>query len=210
MKVQYISGRLEHLLLLSAAFLSAFICLISPIKAAESPAVNFSNPSNASSHFEFADNRVLLPVFVNGQGPFEFILDTGAGDGSSITLNLFNRLHLEKESQSEVTGAGADTETVLNTRATSIKFGSIELGPLPLMAFSMKAMTDAIGFRQLDGILGDALLDRFVVTLDFDRQVITLADPKDYVPPLGSVVIHGWLRFLGQISWRYKWICRRC
>lgn len=174
---------------LSAAFLSAFICLISPIKAAESPAVNFSNFSNTSSHFEFADNRVLLPVFVNGQGPFEFILDTGAGDGSSITLDLFNRLHLEKESQSEVTGAGADTETVLNTRATSIKFGSIELGPLPLMAFPMKAMTDAIGFRQLDGILGDALLDRFVVTLDFDRQVITLADPNDYVPPLGSVVI---------------------
>jgi hypothetical protein len=57
------------------------------------------------------------------------------------------------------------------------------------MAFSMKAMTDAIGFRQLDGILGDALFDRFVITLDFDRQVITLAYPQDYEPPPGSVVI---------------------
>ena len=58
-----------------------------------------------------------------------------------------------------------------------------------MMAFSMKAMTDAIGFRQLDGILGDALFDRFVVTLDFDRQIITLGDPRDYEPPPGSVVI---------------------
>jgi hypothetical protein len=176
--------------LLTAACLSALIFSIAPIKAAEPRVADSSTSSNASAtHFEFVDNRVLLPVFVNGEGPFEFILDTGAGDGSSITLDLFNRLHLEKEGKSEVTGAGANTESVLDTHAASLKFGSYELGPIPLMAFSMKAMTDAIGFRELDGILGDALFDRFVVTLDFDQQVITLRNPRDYEPPPGSVVI---------------------
>src|SRR5689334_14500094 len=117
---QLISRHLEHLL--SVPFLSALIFLIAPIKAAESPVADFSTSSSVSStHFEFVDNRVLLPLFVNGEGPFEFVLDTGAGDGSSITLDLFNRLHLEKEGHSEVTGAGADTETVLNTHATSMK-----------------------------------------------------------------------------------------
>jgi len=32
----------------------------------------------------------------------------------------------------------------------------------------------------------------------------------DVMMPLMSGIEDGWLRFLGQISWRCKWICRRC
>ena len=44
--------------------------------------------------FELLDNRVFLPLSVNGRGPYVFILDTGAGDGSSMSLTLFKLLSL--------------------------------------------------------------------------------------------------------------------
>jgi Aspartyl protease/PDZ domain len=142
-----------------------------------------------TSSFELVDNRVFLQMFLNGKGPFAFILDTGAGDGSSISLDLYRHLKLPRDGEEDITGADAATERVVKTHVASLRFASNELGPLPLMAFSMQAMTRAIGFKQLDGILGDSLFDRWVVTLDFDRRLITLTDPRQYQPPDGATIV---------------------
>jgi membrane-associated protease RseP (regulator of RpoE activity) len=142
-----------------------------------------------TNSFALVDNRVFLKVFLNGKGPFAFILDTGAGDGSSISLGLYRHLKLPRDGEEDVTGADAATQRVAKTHVASVRFASIELGPLPLMAFSMQAMTQAIGFKGLDGILGDSLFDRYVVTLDFDRQQVTLTDPRQYQPPDGATIV---------------------
>ena len=139
--------------------------------------------------FKLLDNRVFLPVSINGHGPYAFILDTGAGDGSSVSLALYKLLGLPHESDDKIAGAGAASESVIKTHAGSIRVGPEELGPQPLMAFSLETMRRAIGFTKLDGILGDALFNRFVVTINFDRRKITLADPQRFRPPYGSTIV---------------------
>ncbi|MBA3833003.1 MAG: aspartyl protease family protein [Chthoniobacterales bacterium] len=139
--------------------------------------------------FSLVDNRVFLRVRVNGQGPLEFVLDTGAGDGSSVSMTTFRRLGLPNEGSDYVTGAGAAKAQVVKSHANSLRVGTTELGPVPLMAIPLQDMINAIGFEKFDGILGDALFNRFVVTIDFNRNRINLDDPEAYRPPAGAIIV---------------------
>jgi hypothetical protein len=53
-----------------------------------------------------AQPLILVPTSVNGRGPFDFILDTGAGT-SLVSLDLARQLGVATEQVKEGTSAGA-------------------------------------------------------------------------------------------------------
>src|ERR1700728_662100 len=63
--------------------------------------------------------HVVVPAMVNGKGPFEFILDTGA-DESAVYFWFAKSLHLPVGGRRELsgaTGSSAETSTRLSTLA---------------------------------------------------------------------------------------------
>src|SRR5947209_10284588 len=76
--------------------------------------VGFRAPDELSSRgqvqlpFELIDNRVFVPVQLNGKGPFYFILDTGAG-GFTIFDHVARALQLKTEDSGEGGGVGENT-----------------------------------------------------------------------------------------------------
>lgn len=51
-----------------------------------------------------ATGHVTVPAFVNGKGPFQFVLDTGA-DESAVFSWFAKSLHLAKSESRELSGA---------------------------------------------------------------------------------------------------------
>ena len=61
-----------------------------------------------------AQPLILVPTSVNGRGPFDFILDTGAGT-SLVSLDLARQQGIPTEQMKEGTGAGGKVRLALGT-----------------------------------------------------------------------------------------------
>jgi predicted aspartyl protease len=130
----------------------------------------------------FAEPIRLLPsghwattVRVNGEGPFEFIVDTAASV-SAVFPALRERLAL----------AGGGTRTVAGASGTQ-GFGTFRLERIDVDGRSARGVT-AIGLdgipedRISAGILGADLLSRFVAEFDLPGGQLRLHDPGTALP----------------------------
>ena len=122
-----------------------------------------------------AQPLILLPVSVNGQGPFEFILDTGAGT-SLLSPELAQKIGAKiigaKEGQSaggkvSVSLAKVDSLAVGETRRDDVDVGIVDLSHIG----------KTIGAK-IDGDLGYNFFDRFQITIDYSNCEIRFDDPK--------------------------------
>lgn len=106
---------------------------------------------------------VLVPVKVNGRGPYHFILDTGAST-SSVDRRLARRLGLPR------TGETADVRGVTGSAVVPVvRVRAWTLGGKSLRGRTM-TVTD-VGDARVSGLLGSDELRRFgAVTLDYRRE----------------------------------------
>jgi predicted aspartyl protease len=128
--------------------------------------------------------RVLVPVMVNGQGPFRFIVDTGA-NRSTISPHLVRMLGLTPEVGSTVvvngiTGA-ARTDYVM---VDSLQAGELVIDGTALPVVWAPVMAGA------DGILGAAGLSEKSLLIDFERNRVEIAHRVDSFLRTQSVRIH--------------------
>jgi predicted aspartyl protease len=136
------------------------------------------------------DSRMSVSVQVNGNGPFRFLVDSGA-DRSVVGVALAKRLNLpagENVRLNDVAGA-TDIGTVL--------IDDLNVGGSSIFAISAPALPEQ--FLGAQGIVGvDALTDRRIM-MDFQDNSITLEDarlPEKEQP--GEIVVVGHRRH-GQL-----------
>lgn len=135
-------------------------------------------PSDAAAGeipFELAGRggaAVVLPVWVNGEGPFQFALDTGA-TFTCVDRDLARRLELADAPNA--TGLGADAQgnsRIRLLRADSVRVGGAVVEELTLCELDLRH-AGRIGI-EIDGLLGLNFLKPFHVSLDFERGVLRL------------------------------------
>jgi predicted aspartyl protease len=136
------------------------------------------------------DTRMAVSVEVNGNGPFRFLVDSGA-DRSVIGVALAKRLNLpasEIVHLNDVAGA-SDVGTFL--------VDTLKIGDAATFAVSAPALPEQ--FLGAQGIVGvDALADRRIM-LDFQNNKITLEDARQPEPEVpGEIVVIGHRRH-GQL-----------
>jgi predicted aspartyl protease len=111
--------------------------------------------------------RIWAPTYIDGRGPFRFVLDSGASQ-SAITAQLATYLghHLDESKPMMLRGVtGA-------AKVPTIRVDSLTVGDLTLDGPTLPIVPDALGGA--DGILGTAgLLDKRIV-IDFRHDKITI------------------------------------
>jgi predicted aspartyl protease len=114
--------------------------------------------------------RVLAPVFVNGVGPFAFVMDTGASS-SVISPRVVKRLGLVPDARRSkllrgITGA----EVVPTVRVDSLTAGEIEVrgGQLPVVEPRV--------FAGADGIFGADAFARGCLYVNFSQASVSILD----------------------------------
>ena len=131
-----------------------------------------SNPllcqSGVRFHFITDSSIILVPVLVNGQGPFPFILDTGADD-VILDASLARRLALPVSGnvhQATILGAWVPDRSV----AHSLQLGPVQIQNAPVL------LTDLSGLRsrvpEAYGILGQRFLSHFNYLIDYQDRFI--------------------------------------
>ncbi|HZR77803.1 MAG TPA: retroviral-like aspartic protease family protein [Chthoniobacterales bacterium] len=136
------------------------------------------SPSKSEIRFRLAGGAqplILLPVQVNDRGPFDFILDTGAGT-SLLSEDLAKRLGLKIISSREGQSAGGKVSVSL-AKVESISVGGIKLQDLDVGIVDLSQIARTIG-ANIDGDLGYNFLKHFRVTIDYRASILRLDDPK--------------------------------
>jgi predicted aspartyl protease len=121
--------------------------------------------------------HLSIAVRVNGQGPFRFVVDTGA-DRSVLADTTAEALGLRP--QGEVMLAG-----IVRTVRTAVV-------PVELLAFGRQTRSDLVlpvlpkSLLEVDGYLGLDVLNRYRVIFDFAARELTVVDPL----PIYASVYH--------------------
>jgi hypothetical protein len=112
---------------------------------------------------------VMVPIKVNGRGPFQFILDTGAST-STLDRSLMRRLKLSRTGQTARIQGVTGRATVPVVRIRSWTLGGQALSSRSLTVINM-------GDPNIAGLLGSDELRRFGrVTVDFQQRRLILRD----------------------------------
>jgi predicted aspartyl protease len=136
------------------------------------------SPSSTKVKFRLAGGAqplILLPVHVNGRGPFDFILDTGAGT-SLLTPELAKQLEIKTIGSKEGQSAGGKVAVSL-AKVESLAVGEARFQDVDLGVVDLSQVGQTIGTK-IDGDLGYNFLKHFRVTINYVAGEIHFDDPK--------------------------------
>jgi predicted aspartyl protease len=136
------------------------------------------SPSNAKVKFHLAGGEqplILLPVKVNGQGPFDFIFDTGAGT-SLLSSDLMKQLDVKVVGSKEGQSAGGKVAVSLAT-VDSLAVGAAKLDDVDVGIVDLNHIGKTIGAK-VDGDLGYNFLKHFRLSIDYGKCELRLDNPK--------------------------------
>jgi hypothetical protein len=135
--------------------------------------------------FRYGGHHVWIKVSNNGSEPGDFILDTGAS-GTAIDREFAERIGLAQEGLFEVQGMGGSDvgafASVRTLRVSGTDGDGVSIPELKASVIDLSNGHEEVLWRRLDGLIGYDVLGRFVVQVDYDRQVVTLRDPATFVP----------------------------
>lgn len=143
----------------------------------------------SSFRFKSVRNLIILPVVIDGR-KLNLIFDTGMNsilvfDKKSIKSWKERDKHLIKFSGlgngNYVKGYRLDD---INVKMPNINGKGISLVVTPASSFPKE-----IDGLKIHGVFGYQLLAKFIVQIDYKKQIITLTDPKYFIPPINASII---------------------
>jgi hypothetical protein len=113
----------------------------------------------------------LVPVMIQGEGPYSFALDTGASN-SVIDEYIAEELGLTQVGEPRgVTGVAGDAQAI-TVQIEAWDTHGVELGARPVIVIDLSGPNGSAG---IEGLLGSDVLSAFgAVTVDYDAAVLRL------------------------------------
>lgn len=131
--------------------------------------------------------RVVAPVSVNGQGPFRFIVDTGA-NRSGLSQALVEQLGLSPHGTGDVHSVhGVSTAPLVSV--DSLRYGQLSLGGASMPMLQGAVLAGEHGVLGVDGMSGRRL------RMDFERNCIEIVPSREARRLRGWATLRGELRF---------------
>jgi predicted aspartyl protease len=149
-------------LAIAAAFLTGAASVAQPPVAPPTPDPNIVVPTGEDANF-----RMTVPVMIDGKGPFQFVIDTGA-DRTVISTELAAKLGLPEGRKARLHAMGG------STMVKTVKIKSVTVATNTVRNVDAAALPAAnVG---ADGLLGIDSLQGLRLTLDF-RTKTMVAEP---------------------------------
>jgi hypothetical protein len=128
------------------------------------------SPSYASRlSFQFAANSlVVVPVTINGSGPYRFILDTGASN-TLLSAAIADTLRIPKQGDATLLIASGRLPVTIRT-VSVLNVGAAHLDNIEVTVADFALLKTL----NVEGVLGADYLRRFKVSIDYNNQTVDL------------------------------------
>ena len=122
------------------------------------------------------DTEVMIQARINGKGPYLFYLDSGGHD--ILSPRLAHELGLKVEGSGQSGGAGENT-----VESGYAKVASIDVGGAVLKNQTVNIIETSppqIVGELIGGIIGVQFFERFVTSIDYEKNTVTFEDPAHF------------------------------
>jgi hypothetical protein len=128
--------------------------------------------------FRLLNNHVYVQAFVDGKGPYTFIVEIGGH--TLLSPHLVSEVGLKPVGEAVTSGAG-------NGHATTgfVHFDQIAIGAVRLrdeIGFATPVYDTSIEGIPVDGMVGFELIRRMVTRIDYGYRTLTFIDPSRFNP----------------------------
>lgn len=137
--------------------------------------------------FEYPSSEIVIQATINGTRELRFIVDTGATQ-SIIDKTIARQIGtLTASNLSMTTGAGSIQTEAL--KVDKLTIGDLQLNNIPFATADLSTFGVAQAARPA-GLIGANVLKRFLMTIDYENQKLTFADPTKVVIPEGATTVN--------------------
>jgi hypothetical protein len=136
------------------------------------------NDRSTTMPFKLINNHMYVEVRLNGQGPFEFLFDTGGSN--VITPTIARQLGLKPEGAFQGNGSGEKSQDVGLVKVAREDIGGAHLDNQVFAVIALESFSNVEG-KPITGIFGYEVFKRLIVKTDYEHHQIVLSDPKGWV-----------------------------
>ena len=129
--------------------------------------------------FVFSTNHVFVMAFVNGKGPFQFILDSGA-ERNVLDTSLLRSLNLKTRGKFHINGTGPQSVPTSQTENCVIQIGDATLPEQKFITYDFSDLKK-LASTDISGVLGRNVFQDFVVKVDYGIPQLVLTLPSQFV-----------------------------
>ena len=115
----------------------------------------------------------LVSVRVNGGDEVTFFIDTG-GSEVALDTDFAKELGVPQFGAVQGTFSGGQHAEVQQGRIESLTVGDWTVNNLPVAMLPLRQLSEGLGAKQIDGIIGTTLFYHFLATLDFPHGELVL------------------------------------
>jgi Aspartyl protease/PDZ domain len=138
--------------------------------------------------FEYENNFIVLQVMFNDLLPLKFIFDTGAENTILTKREITDILRVDYQKRFTIYGADlSQTLYAYLARGINLRIGEVRATQRAILVLEEDYFKfDEFSGVEIHGILGADFFRRFVVKINYYKQVITLIDPEHFRGPKGK------------------------
>ena len=138
---------------------------------------NSSHNINWTPFSYIKDSHLVgVPVYINGKGPFDFVLDTGAGN-TCVTPELATKLELDvKPVHGIARGVGGDVQLEL-AAIDSVSVGEVRITHSQVVVIDLSKVSPK-GKLIENGIIGWDFLRSFETVIDYPQRQFSFIDER--------------------------------
>lgn len=171
-------------LLLTSFALSG--CLSRPPRLHQAPRQTMLTADRVELSAIFIGGRPCVDLKINGEGPYRFLVDTGA-EGTSISPQVAReaRISTSRRYAAKMSGAGGQSRLAFIGTVNRIEAPRFSVSEVDVTILSPENVAQMGAYGEINGgILGMNVLREVLLEIDFPNQTVSLLGPGSSTPPL--------------------------
>ncbi|MFD2285167.1 peptide-binding protein [Pedobacter petrophilus] len=173
-------------------FCKVMICLAFLLSFFKVYAQDFAfsgNRTKQSIPFKCIKNLIIIPLFVNGKGPYDFVLDTGVGPLIITEPSIIDSVNFSTMRKIKLSGLGVEHVDAYVSQNVSAQLGSAKIKYIPtaVLKEDFFNLSGHLGIK-IFGLIGFDFFNSFVVDIRYSSNQLIFSDLKRKVKYRGSKV----------------------
>lgn len=147
------------------------------------------NRTKQSIPFKCIKNLIVIPLFVNGKGPYDFVLDTGVGPLIITEPSIIDSLNFSSMRKIKLSGLGVENVDAYVSQNVSAQLGSAKIKYIPtaVLKEDLFNLSGHLGIK-IFGLIGFDFFNSFIVDIRYSSNHLIFHDLKRKVKYRGSKV----------------------
>ncbi|WP_231458635.1 MULTISPECIES: aspartyl protease family protein [unclassified Pedobacter] len=147
------------------------------------------NQKRQSISFKLIKNLIVIPVFVNGKGPFDFVLDTGVGPMIITEPSIIDSLDFTLMRKIKVSGLGLETVEAFVSQNVNARISRVKIDHIPtaILKDDLFNLSGHLGTK-IYGLIGYSFFNSFVVDIRYTNNRLIISNPDSKIKYKGSKI----------------------